>query len=77
VEQLSELCLRGGGRGANQSVGRGQDEDLDARCMSPHLYKKRKGGPATNSTCLRFRRAAGVSVLAGFQLAEKLAASEF
>ena len=46
VEQLSELCFRGGGRGANQSVGGGQDENPDASSMSPHLYKERKGGPA-------------------------------
>ena len=50
VEQLSELCFRGRGRGANQSVGRGQDENRAASGMSPHLYKKRKGGPATNIT---------------------------
>jgi hypothetical protein len=46
VEQLSELCFRGRGRGANRSVGRGQNENPDASSMSPHLYKERKGGPA-------------------------------
>src|SRR5271156_955644 len=33
--------------GANQSVWRGQDENRNAVSMSPHLYKKRKGGPST------------------------------
>ena len=46
VEQLSELCFRGRGRGANQSVERDQDENPGVGSMSPHLYKKRKGGPA-------------------------------
>jgi REP element-mobilizing transposase RayT len=50
VEQLSQFCFRGRGRGANQSVGRGQDENPRPGCMSPHLYKKRKGGPSTNIT---------------------------
>jgi hypothetical protein len=47
VEQLSELCFRGRGRRKNQSVGRGQDEGPHAGGMNPHLYKERKGGPAT------------------------------
>jgi hypothetical protein len=47
VEQLSELCFRVRGRGANQSVGRDQDENPGVGSMSPHLYKERKGGPAT------------------------------
>jgi len=34
-----------GARGANQSVGQGQDQNRDASGMSSHLYKKRKGGP--------------------------------
>jgi len=47
VEQLSKLRFRGSGRGANQSVGRGQAKNRDASGLSPHLYKERKGGPAT------------------------------
>src|SRR5580658_3156248 len=34
------------GCGANQSVGRGQDETPGVGSMSPHLYKERKCGPA-------------------------------
>jgi hypothetical protein len=39
------------GRGALQikSVWRGQDENRNAGSMSPNLYKKRKGGPATSN----------------------------
>ena len=47
MEQLLELCFRRRWRSPNQSVGRGQDENPDAGFMSPHLYKERKGGPAT------------------------------
>ena len=47
VEQLSELCFGRGGHGANQSVGRDKDKSPGVGSMSPHLYKERKGGPAT------------------------------
>src|ERR1700733_13458039 len=49
VEQLSELCFRRSGRGANQSVGQDKDENPAVGSMNSHLYKKRKGGPATTS----------------------------
>jgi hypothetical protein len=42
----SELCFRRRGPRANQSVSRGEDKNPDASCISPHLYKERKGGPA-------------------------------
>ena len=48
VEQLSELCFRRRGSSANQSVGQDKDENPGVGSMNPHLYKKRKGGPATN-----------------------------
>ena len=48
MEQLSELCFRRSGRSANQSVGPDKDENPAAGSMISHLYKKRKGGPATN-----------------------------
>src|SRR5580692_1723704 len=62
VEQLSELCFRRRGRGANQSVGRSQDKNSDAGCMSSHLYKERKGGPATQRFKSSERPVAGVRI---------------
>ncbi len=50
LEQLSELCFRGAGCRADQSVGRSQDQNPEVGCMNSHLYKKRKGGPALPST---------------------------
>ena len=47
VQRLSELRLRRRGCSVNQLVGQGEEEKADADYMSPHLYKKRKGGPAT------------------------------
>jgi hypothetical protein len=35
------------GAAANQLVERGEAENPDAGSMSSHLYKERKGGPAT------------------------------
>src|SRR5579863_970295 len=58
VEQLSKLRFRGSGRGANQSVGRGQAKNRDAGGLSPHLYKERKGairGRAIRGQMGRFR----------------------
>jgi hypothetical protein len=46
LSRLSELFFRGRGRGTNQSMGRDQNENPGVGGMSPHLYKKRKGGPA-------------------------------
>jgi hypothetical protein len=46
LSRQSELCFRGRGGSANQSVSRGQDKNPDASCTSSHLYKERKGGPA-------------------------------
>src|SRR5579872_1354475 len=48
VEQLSELCFRGSGSSANQSAGQDKDENPGVGSMNSHLYKKRKGGPATD-----------------------------
>jgi hypothetical protein len=44
VEQLSELCFRGKRGGANQSVGRGQDQNLDAGGCVPTFTKNVKVG---------------------------------
>jgi hypothetical protein len=47
VEQLLELCFRGSGRGANQSAGQAKIRNPNVGGLSPHLYNKRKGGPAS------------------------------
>ncbi len=43
MEQLSELCLRGRGRGETESAE--SDKTIDAGSMNAHLYRGRKGGP--------------------------------
>ena len=47
VEQLSEVCFSTEERGGNKSDGAKAKSNRDAGGMSPHLYKERKGGPAT------------------------------
>jgi hypothetical protein len=60
LAHLYVLCKGGSGSGGGAATGvilsgRGQDETPGVGSMSPHLYKKRKGGPAPSRLCKTYR----------------------
>src|ERR1700733_4377477 len=54
VEQLSELCFRRSGRGANQSVGQDKDENPGVGSMNPTFTKHVKVGQPPRRTADNF-----------------------